>query len=129
MRKALHGEHLSELESLLEVHGSCLDQVKEPSPKHVSWLQSTYLWGFWEDHRLRKLWAEGRLEFVLWDSMHECQGHLKCMQVSCSCQGAQLEAAARNMHVVHQQKITECRLTPRKCSPEIASLTVCSTHH
>ena len=84
---------------LLEVHGSCLDQVKEPSPKHVSWLQSTYLWGFWEDHRLRKLWAEGRLEFVLWDSMHECQGHLKCMQVSCSCHASQQLALTISHHL------------------------------
>jgi hypothetical protein len=42
--------------------------------------QSTYLAGFWEDARLRKYWAEGRLEFVLWDSTPECVGHLKCMQ-------------------------------------------------
>lgn len=42
--------------------------------------QSTYIWGFWEDHRLRKLWTEGKLEFVLWDSTAECVGHLKCMQ-------------------------------------------------
>jgi hypothetical protein len=45
-------------------------------------MQSTYIWGFWGDHRLRKLWTEGRLEFVLWDSTAECVGHLKCMQVS-----------------------------------------------
>ncbi len=45
-------------------------------------LQSTYIWGFWEDHRLRKLWTEGKLEFVLWDSTAECVGHLKCMQVT-----------------------------------------------
>lgn len=44
-------------------------------------LQSTYIWGFWEDHRLRKLWTEGKLEFVLWDSTAECVGHPKCMQV------------------------------------------------
>ena len=62
---------------------------KEASSRHVSQLQSTYLWGFWEDHRLRKLWTEGKLEFVLWDSTHECQGHLKCMQVSCSCHASQ----------------------------------------
>ena len=46
-------------------------------------VQSTYIWGFWEDHRLRKLWSEGKLEFVLWDSTAECVGHLKCMQVTC----------------------------------------------
>ena len=51
-------------------------------------MQSTYIWGFWEDHRLRKLWTEGKLEFVLWDSTAECVGHLKCMQVGlfwCTC--------------------------------------------
>lgn len=47
------------------------------------YVQSTYIWGFWEDHRLRKLWSEGKLEFVLWDSTAECVGHLKCMQVTC----------------------------------------------
>lgn len=45
-------------------------------------MQSTYIWGFWEDHRLRKLWTEGKLEFVLWDSTAECVGHPKCMQVT-----------------------------------------------
>lgn len=43
-------------------------------------VQATFLAGFWEDARLRRLWAEGTLEFVLWDSSAECVGHLKCMQ-------------------------------------------------
>ena len=42
--------------------------------------QSTFLAGFAEDPRLRRLWADGALEFVLWDSTSECVGHLKCMQ-------------------------------------------------
>ena len=54
----------------------------EPGVKPLVCLQSTYIWGFWEDHRLRKLWTEGKLEFVLWDSTAECVGHPKCMQVT-----------------------------------------------
>ena len=50
-------------------------------------MQSTYIWGFWEDHRLRKMWTEGKLEFVLWDSTAECVGHLKCMQVNLQSHG------------------------------------------
>lgn len=41
-------------------------------------VQSIHIWGFWEDHRLRKLRKVGKLEFVLWDSTSECVGHLKC---------------------------------------------------
>jgi hypothetical protein len=49
----------------------------DPRPDRA---QSTFLGGFLTDERLRRLVAEGALEFVLWDSTTECTDHLKCFQ-------------------------------------------------
>ena len=50
-----------------------------PTQGHAR-VQSTFLGGFLADERLRRLVAEGLLEFVLWDGTTECTDHLKCFQ-------------------------------------------------